>query len=242
MQCYFPGSELRCPGDVDEARIGSIAGKLYRSRGRISIACQPVLDRENASIPDLRAAGIEYLFSHVSEDVVREAERQLNSVFTEPVPNDLITVQIRWGDKTAEMKLVPISQYIEAVESILRERGRSLDEANIFLATEDPDAYGQFLNASRPGWNIFVDQYLKEMLPHRRPEYNGNPKMSKQLDGAPGLVALGSLLLSVEANDFVLTTKSNWSRLMNELRKNIVDPRCNGCTKMVDLSQGEWRR
>jgi hypothetical protein len=50
----------------------------------------------------------------------------------------------------------------------------------------------------------------------------------------------GSLLVAMEANYFVLTTASNWSRLMNELRKNFVEPRCNNCTLMVDLKYGEW--
>jgi hypothetical protein len=55
-----------------------------------------------------------------------------------------------------------------------------------------------------------------------------------------GLVTLALLLVSMEANTFVLTTASNWSRLINELRKNVLDPRCNNCTLMVDLISDEW--
>jgi hypothetical protein len=46
-------------------------------------------------------------------------------------------------------------------------------------------------------------------------------------------------LVAMEANDFVLTTGSNWSRLMNEIRINILNPRCNDCTTMIDLKRGE---
>ena len=38
------------------------------------------------------------------------------------------------------------------------------------------------------------------------------------LSGQNGWIALGSLLFAIEANDFVLTLASTWSRLMNELR------------------------
>jgi hypothetical protein len=55
-----------------------------------------------------------------------------------------------------------------------------------------------------------------------------------------GLIALGSLLVAMEANMFVLTTKSNWSTLMNHLRTQIVDPQCGNCTDMMDLRPGVW--
>jgi acetyl-CoA acetyltransferase len=39
------------------------------------------------------------------------------------------------------------------------------------------------------------------------------------------LESLAALLVSMESNRFVLTRASNWSRLIDELRKNVVDPR-----------------
>ena len=39
------------------------------------------------------------------------------------------------------------------------------------------------------------------------------------------MVTLISVLIALEANAFVLTTTSNLSRLIDELRKNVVDPR-----------------
>ena len=32
-----------------------------------------------------------------------------------------------------------------------------------------------------------------------------------------------------------MTLASTWSQLMNELRKNVFDPRCEKCTTMIDL-------
>lgn len=167
------------------------------------------------------------------------------------VPPNLITVHIRWGDKADEMTLVPIAKYIRAVDAIVEERRnaqqqqQSLDEndtVHIFLATEDPNALAAFQDAAPSDWRIYVDQYYRDMLPHRRQNnaYNGSPLMAQDLAGRPGLVALGSLLVSLEANAFVLTTSSNWSRLMNELRRTVLEARCRNCTRVIDLSPGEW--
>ena len=56
-----------------------------------------------------------------------------------------------------------------------------------------------------------------------------------------GLQSFGALLLSMVSNRYVLSTGSNWSRLINELhvRKIVVDPRCNNCTIMIDVAPGE---
>jgi hypothetical protein len=58
---------------------------------------------------------------------------------------------------------------------------------------------------------VYVDKYYEEMLPYRVKGNNGSPLMAECLGGRAGLAALGLLLVSMEANDFVLTTMSNWS-------------------------------
>ena len=242
MLCYFRQSELNCPGDEEIVRKQpdfDPVHNLSRSNGIVRELC-PSISRQKTS---LRIAGMEFLFTRVTPLLMQEAERQLNLVFQSKVPNDLICVHVRWGDKIREMKLVAISEYIDAIYQILDNRpGSTRDHANIYLATEDPDAVEQFRNAMPDGWNLFLDQYYTEMLPHRIVEYNGSPKMSKAVNGRAGLIALGSLLVAMEANDFVLTTASNWSRMINELRLSIIDPRCDQCTSMIDLRQvrNEW--
>jgi hypothetical protein len=239
MACYFPQSELNCEGDEALARqYPTFTPDLHgisRSNGNVGYDCHSIMNVTARS--DLRAAATEFLFGHVSPLVVQEAERQLALVFEKvgQVPKDLITVHIRWGDKGAEMKLVPISDYIHAIEKILDQRKSNDKTANIFLATEDPRAVEAFKEQAPAEWNVYLDQYYTDLLPYRLVGYNGNPKVAKQLKGRTGLVTLGSLLVAMEANDFILTTASNWSRLFNELRKSIVNPRCNDCTSMVDL-------
>jgi len=243
MSCYFPQVEPPCPQDKQIVLQNAFAANLTSSGYIVQNACKAIMKRFKATISDVRAAATEFLFSRVSPIVQDEALRQLNRIFgnIDTIPSDLITVHIRWGDKYREMKLQPVQNYTQAVQQLLEASNRPIDQANIFLATEDPKAVQAFQSAAPDGWKIYVDAYFSEMLPHRRPgnEFNGNPRMSKALDGKPGLVALASLLVAMEANDFVLTTKSNWSRLLNELRKNIVDPRCGQCTRMIDLQPGE---
>jgi hypothetical protein len=80
---------------------------------------------------------------------------------------------------------------------------------------------------------------LRGTVPYRSLEDEGNWQNNninaERTKGKSGLITLGSLLVAMEANNFVITTKSNWSLLMNELRENVVEPRCKGCTQMVDL-------
>lgn len=245
MTCYFPESELACPDDQTLVlEHGDVLQNMTRGRGRIRNEC-PGLSAEYG-ISNIRAAATEFLFTRLSKNIQREAERQLQAVFRgHPVPKTLITVHVRWGDKADEMELLPIHDYIEAVERILEERDPQAlsaadDGVHIYLATEDPRAVLEFRDAAEPEWNIYVDHYFDEMLPHRRDSYNGSPLMAQQLNGRPGFVAIGSLLVAMEANYFVLTTASNWSRLINELRLNVLNPRCQNCTHMIDLKGGEW--
>ena len=67
----------------------------------------------------------------------------------------------------------------------------------------------------------------------------------RKMDFTPGAAeaSLIALALSLEANYFIGTTGSNWSRLLNELRLNRVHGLCGGeCTEFIDLKAGEWRR
>ena len=102
-----------------------------------------------------------------------------------------------------------------------------------------------FRSAAPASWNIFVDRSVVELVNHRprRKGLNHASYTTFNPRGRAGLVALGSLLVAMEAKDFVLTTASGWSRLMDELRRNVVDPQCSGgnnCTTMIDLRPGFW--
>ena len=233
-------------------------------------SCPAILNGPLDEVSNIRAATTEYLFTRVSNLVQQEAERQLKILFGSnataatvvKVPKNLITVHMRWGDKASEMTLVPTLEYIEAINDILRQRKSKNhggwtpflaaknknnpnddDSVHIYLCTEDPLAVKHFMLLKPKHWNVYLDQYYVASLPNRMKIGNvDNPHViaAEKFNGRTGLIALGSLLVAMEANDFVLTTASNWSRLMNEIRKNIINPRCNDCTKMIDLSYGEF--
>ena len=246
MLCYFPDSELLCPDDRAALRNTTTnRTQLYVEKRMVLKQCAVIRKRYNASFPQVRTSGIEYLFSHTSSVVIQEAERQLKQVFGDevPLPSQLITVHIRWGDKSIEMDLVPIQEYVDAVQSLASDKNLTGADVNIFLASEDPQAVKQFQNAARSHqWNVFVDAYFQDFgdVPHQG--INGNSKLSKRLQGRPGLVALASVLVALQANSFVLTTRSNWSRLINELRKSVLDPRCDSCSRLIDLTKtlNQW--
>jgi hypothetical protein len=249
LVCYFPKSELLCQDDAANIPTTKLEytwnGKPTEEHNNTD-TCGHLMNEQGYSERDVEAAATEYLFRSVSPIVVEEAERQLKLVFASNngiVPPNLITVHIRWGDKVfvkahaQEMRVTHITEYIDSVQKILNKR-KDNTTANIYLATEDPKAVKAFEERQPSTWNLYVDQYYHDMLPHRATDedvYNQNPITSKRLKGHAGLVALGSLLVAMEANDFVLTTQSNWSRLMDELRKNVLDVRCNFCTNMIDI-------
>ena len=235
--CYFPSMEYRC--GLNETRVKETP---FVRDPRWTERCKRAAE-EPGFVEAYRAASMEYVFRHISPIVVQEAERQIGMTFADlggAAPDDLITVHIRWGDKSTEMSLAVIDEYITAVSDLLIQGKSNNSTANIYLASEDPEAYRAFSRAAPPGWMIYTDRMVTELSEFRPADGNQASTMAKNTKGRAGLVALGSLLVALEADNFVLTTGSNWSRLINELRKNVVDRKCGNCTKMIDLRRGEW--
>ena len=240
--CYFPDVELRCT--KDEALVVNHTLADPRHRRHFCERLQPTRDGyDDETLPAFRHASMEYLFQRLSPLVIKEAERQVGLLFGERAPPGLITVHIRWGDKFWEMELASIEEYMVAIERILQQRkinNSTYTDVNIYLACEDPQAASAFLEAAPSQWKVFLDRTLTELTPHRPRKGNRASWMARNTQGRAGLVALGSLLVAMEADDFVLTTSSNWSRLMDALRRNVIDPRCGNCTTAIDLRPGVW--
>ena len=184
------------------------------------------------------------------------------------VPPDMITVHLRWGDKFFEMDLVPIPDYVQAILDMLQmihDDKNNIDNnnssnnrhfhpvnhttpAHIYLATEDPRAVTEFLQYTQqhyPHWTIYVDRTVTELTTFRPNVGNRASWTTRNTHGRAGFTALGSLLVALESRYYILTTGSNWSRLLNELRLNVIEKRCcpantTNCTRMIDLRPGEW--
>ena len=141
-----------------------------------------------------------------------------------------ITINIRWGDKWKEMKLVSIEDYVYATKQILTQKELDGEEkVYIYVASEDPIAVNKFKEASPSNWLIY------QSGPKLSKDGDRMEQIAKDSSGKAGLQSLGALLISMQANRYVLSTGSNWSRLINELRKNIIDPRCGNCTTIAEF-------
>ncbi len=239
LACYFPDAETStCSTDetFHNSTVFTLQTKYCGPQKP-----QPPGKIEQGVVALERTAMAEYLFSNVSPLVVEEATNQLQSIFSNgTVPPNLITIHVRWGDKKGEMQLKAIEDYIKATEQVVKEK--HIDTVNILLCTEDPAAVDAFTSRMPKNWNVYLDQFYTKMLPYRAQQVKFNDIVETSfevLKGKAGLWALGSLLVAMEANIFILTTASNWSRLMNEIRMGIVNPRCNDCTTMVDLGYGD---
>jgi hypothetical protein len=257
FHCYFPNAEIRCPNDETLLDSSNNTTNITHNTSNFLTLPDPRDRRQKCQrlfsgdtdetnqklLLSFRSASMEFLFQHLSPLVMKEAERQIGLLFGEQTPPGLITVHIRWGDKFWEMDLAPIEEYMDAVQTILKRRVEasiSFPNVNIYLACEDPRAVTEFLQSAPTDWNIFVDRTVSELSPYRPQKGNRASWVARNTQGRAGLVALGSLLVAMEANDFVLTTKSNWSSLMDALRRNVIDPRCGNCTTVIDLRPGVW--
>ena len=258
LLCYFSRSENQCPPNSATSATTPNKYNITIPDPRITrLRCRRLQDNPNA-VSEFRAAAIEYLFHRaLSHTVIREAERQLGlqwqqSYATAAANNNnghdhhfLIAVHMRWGDKFWEMDLAPASEYVEAVQKLLPSPNNNSNNNNhssvaVYLACEDPRAVREFLQAAPADWKVYVDRTVTELNAFRPTKGNRASWTTRNTKGRAGLVALGSLLVALEADSFVLTTKSNWSRLINELRQNVLDVRCGNCTRMIDLRPGEW--
>jgi hypothetical protein len=239
--CYFPRSEYRCGCNEVPTSLN-----VSDPRDTVHTSCNLLKTKkgEDDVLHEFRAASTEYLFQQISPLVLDEAKRQIGLLFgPEGTPDDLVTVHIRWGDKFWEMPnrtLVAIQTYIDAISTLLHQQFGHNQTANIYLATEDPRAFQEFNNATPSGWNVFYDRTVEELSRFRPSRGNRASRAAKNSKGRAGLASFASMLVALEAKLFVLTTRSNWSRVINHLRTNIIDPRCNKCTKMVDLVEGVW--
>lgn len=183
---------------------------------------------------EFRAAAMEFLFSNLNSEIVDTARAAIVDVFGEKgIPEDLITVHVRWGDKALEMTLVTENEFYQAINEVVT--NHTIANPHIYVATSDPQAVTKLQE--------MISKHGKAWTLHHYDPMKGSADQISR--GASGKISLVELLLAMEAKYFVLTTGSNWSRLMNELRTNVVDVACGNCTRMFNLREGfhynDWR-
>eukprot|EP00939_MAST-03C_sp_MAST-3C-sp1_P003088 g3088.t1 len=190
---------------------------------------------DNPSRDTFRNAVAEYLFSEGLTNVIKvEVLRQIKFMFgsSMQIPKDLITVHMRWGDKHKETRLHKASKYVNAVKDMLLARSQASSEnpVHVYVHSEDPRAMVAFREACPSAWLLYGNQAAVSSSSTASPQTGAG-----STEGRLGTMSIAALVIAMEADEYVLTSTSNWSRLINELRLGVIDPRCNGCTRMIDL-------
>ena len=114
---------------------------------------------------------------------------------------------------------MPMDEYVNAVKYFIKKH--QLSEVNIFLTTEDPHAANLFKKHEvvvKNKWTVF--EYASAVSSNS--ETHTPALDAKDTKGKFGLISMIVLLLSMEAQYFVLTTASNWSVLMQSLVNSVV--------------------
>jgi hypothetical protein len=212
----------------------------------------PTYIQDDRSRQVFRASAMEYLFSDINKRLVKEAESSIVSVFGDyGIPDDMITVHLRWGDKKKEMKLVSQQEFVDAISAIAS--NYSITHPKVFITTESKDALNKieaYVKQHKPTWTLY--NYPPSVFEggNRHPVAGAaatSPmSMARHTGGIIGKASIIALLFALEAKYYVLTSGSNWSRLIDELRRTVRDFHCQNCTRMVDLRQAfsdhNWRR
>lgn len=218
LQCYFGNVFTPCSGSTTDLKAPHVWWQQYRCPKNI-----PHVGNVSR-VFEFQAGGTEYLFSQVNPAIVALVEEEAKKIFgAQGAPAKMITVHIRWGDKRHEMggSLVPIDEYVKAVQFFVTKHQLNAGEVNIFLTTEDSHAAKMFKTHETvvsQKWTVFeYDAAISSNKEKHTPALD-----AKATKGKFGLISMVVLLLSMEAQYFVLTTASNWSVLMQSLVNSVV--------------------
>lgn len=246
LGCYF-NKDMQCP----ESTPFPVRMVYNHSYDRC-----PKYIQDDRTRQIFRASAIEYLFSNLSSRLVADAEREIPSVFGDyGIPENMITVHLRWGDKAREMKLVSQAEYVNAIDKIAQ--ANSITNPKVYITTESKEALEQieeYVKKNKPTWTLY--NYGPSVYDSKGPKprhgvHSGagilSPmKMAERTGGVQGKASMIALLYAMESKYYVLTSGSNWSRLIDELRRTKLDHQCGNCTQMIDLREAflehNWRR
>eukprot|EP00756_Hemistasia_phaeocysticola_P053853 Hpha_TRINITY_DN29800_c0_g1::TRINITY_DN29800_c0_g1_i1::g.2875::m.2875/K00717/FUT8; glycoprotein 6-alpha-L-fucosyltransferase len=152
---------------------------------------------------------VRYLLRRMHPWLKERYDAWVRRTFPGGPPNKIIGIHVRHGDKHLEMKLLPLSMYMRAAEKM---RDKEPDLRDIFISTEDPNVLLEAREYT-PRWRFFWTE-------HERSN-EGSPKDYAALIGPSALAELSIVNLLIQSEvctHWVGTDKSNWNRLINEMR------------------------
>ena len=189
-----------------------------------------------------RYAANNFLLRYLPPIVRKRACAARREVYGDDVPDpaDQITVHIRRGDKCmtnhCEMHFIGSMHYINATRDLIAKKG--IEKPTVFLTTEDRGAINEFralAAETHPDWRVV--HYDRAVLPSNTlsPGLEAQ-KTEEAREGMAALPSLIALVLGLESNTFILTLLSDWSTLIDSIRDGRVDPLCDGCTTLLDIT------
>eukprot|EP01065_Artemidia_motanka_P052519 TRINITY_DN9508_c0_g1_i2.p1 TRINITY_DN9508_c0_g1~~TRINITY_DN9508_c0_g1_i2.p1 ORF type:complete len:483 (+),score=162.92 TRINITY_DN9508_c0_g1_i2:276-1724(+) len=152
---------------------------------------------------------VRYLLRHPQPWFRQRYNEWVRQTFPGGPPAKMIGIHVRHGDKHKEMKLLPLSAYMRAAERMRREDPSLRD---VFVSTEDPQVLVD-ARAYVPRWRFHWTEHVRSN--------EGSPKDYAMLIGPSTLAEISFVNLFMQAElctHWVGTDKSNWNRLINEMR------------------------
>lgn len=152
----------------------------------------------------------------------REIEQYL------PLPSSFLAFHVRHADKYREMKLLPLSDYVVEAKKLRTTFFPTVRSA--FVTTEDDAVIRDARNSTE-----FDFWWTKNKRLNTRFTSSANTlgHLSEMR------ISFLNLFLSLESDAMVITSKSNWSRMMNELW--LVAGKCKQL--VLDMNRdnpGQW--
>ncbi|CAI5481154.1 unnamed protein product [Closterium sp. Yama58-4] len=122
-----------------------------------------------------------------------------------------VAVHVRQGDKSSEMRLLPLSAYLELAE---KARRNFPDVTAMWLSTEMEDVVQEATRLLSPRWAVKYTQFPRQGAANiSMKSYESDVGMGPTSDNA-----FVNLVLAAEADLFVGTLGSTWSVLIDNLR------------------------
>ena len=188
-----------------------------------------------------RAQGAAYL--------MRLNEKTLNAIIdirtnesnyhahTFPLPKGTIHAHIRAGDMSNEMRLVPSHTFLDAAVRMATDNPFSYTKT-LYVSSDSSERIKDCLKANPSGWSIKHARMFRQI--------EGQDNESIQRAGYAGGIGqlalrhLSELMVALEADAWIGTRRSNWNRLVDEMRCVIVD-KCHGVFREVgDTPPGQF--
>eukprot|EP01122_Echinamoeba_exundans_P015667 TRINITY_DN7551_c0_g1_i1.p1 TRINITY_DN7551_c0_g1~~TRINITY_DN7551_c0_g1_i1.p1 ORF type:complete len:437 (+),score=49.75 TRINITY_DN7551_c0_g1_i1:64-1374(+) len=143
-------------------------------------------------------------------------------------PQRALGIHVRHGDKAQEMTLHDLPDYLDAAEKLKKDHSYLGMSNVVILSTEDLDVIDK---AER--WNSLHPNTTQWQF-----IYLNDAKKNNQWAVSATRWHFVNAFLAARADAWVLTTASNWCRLINEIRK--TTGKYNHA--LVDLEYGLWRK